>query len=597
MLVLAAAGAARGGDPAASLVVFAADRGIHVVATDARGRRTLTRHAPTGPVVAASRDGRAVFFSGGEGNRIWRVDLATRRATPIGPDRRRLSFAAVSPTGRLVAGYREPFLEIWTSDGRRLQSIRAFARNAFALEPPVWSADERRLAFAVDPFAALGHGGVYVATVGRDGVRRTAHGAFAPAWGPGGRLAALTPLPGRSDCPCEAVVGDAMGLRRTGRRAAAVGWTGSGELIVLTAGRLLVGGREVARRVAGFFGTSPRGRFVLGRRRGRLVVIPTRGGPDRALPVSASESALWAANGEIVFDNEFGELFAVRAAGGGGRRQLTRQVADAEPVLSPTGREVAFTRTTPRGSSVWIAAVAGRRPRRLTDGSRPQWSRDGEDLIVSDGSALGEDTQLPLYVVSRDGDRRRWFARGSSARWSPDGSHIAFLTRRARSGRSGTSFRRVLWVVRADGRERRGLRVVRNTLLFSPAWLGDGDAIGYGEDRELYIVDVRTRRRTRLHALPPGFVVAGTDLTVSPDGEWLAFRYARFDERYDYAPGLRIVRRDGALRRVLVPDGADVRSVVWLRSGEIVYERCKPGCALYAIPVGGRGAHRQLARL
>jgi dipeptidyl aminopeptidase/acylaminoacyl peptidase len=601
VLVFTAAGAtpASGAESPGSLVVFASEPGIHVARSDGGRRRALTRHAPTGPVVGASTDGRAVFFQAANDGGLWRLELSTRRVRPFGPSAARpLDPVAVSPTGRFVAGFSGRNLEVWSSAGKRIYAVRALPPNVFPAEPPAWSPAEKRLAYAVDPLESPARGGLWVAAIGAERPVRVARGGlFDPSWAPDGRLAALiTRKPDSVGCPCQAALIRSGRAERTGQEASDVAWSGRNELLVRTPQQtLLLAGREIANRVGPLWGISPDGDAALIQRGGRFVVVPLDRGEPRVLDAGASETAVWSASGEIVFDTPSDELYAIDARTGRGKRRLTLRVADYDPVLSPSGDTVAFARTTPRGQSVLLVPTTGGPARRVSAGSRPTWSPDGRSLIVSAGGpSRGDDSQLALYAVRRDGSGRRWLARGSSARWSPDGSRIVYLTRRATSSSSrGTSFRRTLWLMWADSRRpRRRLHVVTNTPLWGPEWVDTHAHVVYGVGRRIYTAGGDQARP--LLTLP--WRRAGTRLAVSPDREWIA---AQYYERAEYfsGRGLLIVRRDGKLRDVVVDARrANVQDVRWLPNGQLVYTNCVEDCALYAIPIGGRGPHRLIAR-
>ena len=110
----------------------------------------------------------------------------------------------------------------------------------------------------------------------------------------------------------------------------------------------------------------------------------------------------------------------------------------SDPQLSPDGERVAFTVTTPTRdtdgyeSSIWeVRADGSAPPRRLTHGrldSSPRWSPDGTHLAFLRSRGAGDPPQI--YVLPLDGgDARRLTRRPAGAGvpvWSPDGSLLAF---------------------------------------------------------------------------------------------------------------------------------------------------------------------------
>lgn len=110
----------------------------------------------------------------------------------------------------------------------------------------------------------------------------------------------------------------------------------------------------------------------------------------------------------------------------------------SDPKLSPDGATVAYVRnsmdkmTDRRRSSLWAAGTDGSSHRPITDGHEnafsPRWSPDGTRLLYLSKKAESDSTQI--YV--------RWLDSGQSARlttvekppgqiaWSPDSERIAF---------------------------------------------------------------------------------------------------------------------------------------------------------------------------
>ena len=130
----------------------------------------------------------------------------------------------------------------------------------------------------------------------------------------------------------------------------------------------------------------------------------------------------------------------------GHRRNMTpeditriRWVSDAQ--ISPDGQRVAFVVTTlceerdQYLSNIWMVAVDGGAPRRLTSGDKrdgaPRWSPDGTRLaFVSERQGQ---KRPQLYVMPLDGGesvRLTELAQGvADPVWSPDGRRLAFVSR------------------------------------------------------------------------------------------------------------------------------------------------------------------------
>lgn len=110
------------------------------------------------------------------------------------------------------------------------------------------------------------------------------------------------------------------------------------------------------------------------------------------------------------------------------------------PALSPDGKTAVFTvqdwsiEKNKSTSSLWLVDVAGGTPRRLTnapasDGS-PVWSPDGTRLAFT--SKRGDDEAASLYVMRTDGGEPEKILElpfGISApRWMPDGQRLVIVT-------------------------------------------------------------------------------------------------------------------------------------------------------------------------
>ena len=111
------------------------------------------------------------------------------------------------------------------------------------------------------------------------------------------------------------------------------------------------------------------------------------------------------------------------------------------PALSPDGKQVVFTvqewsvEKNKSTTNLWLVDVAGGEPRRLTtanasDGS-PRWSPDGTRIAFI--SKRGDDENNSLYILRRDGGEAEKIIElpysVSAPKWLPDGKGIVMATR------------------------------------------------------------------------------------------------------------------------------------------------------------------------
>jgi dipeptidyl aminopeptidase/acylaminoacyl peptidase len=104
----------------------------------------------------------------------------------------------------------------------------------------------------------------------------------------------------------------------------------------------------------------------------------------------------------------------------------------------------------------------------------PQISPDGSQIVYTRRhvNKIEDRFDASLWIMSADGSRNRFLARGSSPRWSPDGTRIAFLN----DGEPGGQQLWVRWMD-AEGATSQITRV--SDLLGDVRWSPDGKSIGF----------------------------------------------------------------------------------------------------------------------
>jgi Tol biopolymer transport system component len=252
-----------------------------------------------------------------------------------------------------------------------------------------------------------------------------------------------------------------------------------------------------------------------------------------------------------------------------------------EPVWSPDGRWLAFTREAPGTGypSIWRVRADGTGRRRVSrfgtglDAPRPSlpsWSPDSRRIVFNaqytvDGppNDAGEPpTDTGVFVARRDGSKPRRLRANTGftgPAWSSDGRRIALVTEGGAIGvmspRGGPL--RVL---------RRGLDV-RGRLQFSPDGKRLLTIVGFMPPT-ITILDVRTGKRTRIPAAEGELLGSAT---WTPDGRLGYVASAGWTPDGGLPPGsptrLFTIRRDGKGKRVLATLTTDISGdISWRRS-------------------------------
>ena len=364
-----------------------------------------------------------------------------------------------------------------------------------------------------------------------------------------------------------------------------------------------------------------------------VFVVRASGGHARNLTRSAEideQGAAWSPDGKrIAFGSQLrtkasSDIFAMNADGTDIVQLTTDREIDEAPAWSPDGRRIAFNSFRGQRHRIWVMNADGSNQHPITgigteSAVDPTWSPDGRRLAFS-----GADVE----IVNADGTGHRVVARGDAfaIEWSRSG-RIGFIrdtvdVRAVFSIRpNGTGLRRLtgpkcdaeglawspsgrafvvacsgrLWIYRADGKQRRRLRVrqprgaVERAVSFEDlSWSRAG--IAYAASSEGNDSDIRkmgaegtnprTLARSPLDEVEPA---------SSPNGRWVAYVVVlrkHGGELYLLDTRARRVRR---LTRNRVPEW----SPAWSWDGStIAFERSGD---LYTMRRNGTGIHRLTA--
>jgi Tol biopolymer transport system component len=126
------------------------------------------------------------------------------------------------------------------------------------------------------------------------------------------------------------------------------------------------------------------------------------------------------------FPGQGGAIWIRRADGSGTPRQLTAGPSDANPVMSPDGELLAFSRPPAGGEPrhLFVMQADGDdTPRDLGEGAKPDWSPDSKWIVYGQGGPG------PIMVVKVSDPSQKRTLTGpfnEAPAWSPDGRQIVY---------------------------------------------------------------------------------------------------------------------------------------------------------------------------
>jgi len=218
-----------------------------------------------------------------------------------------------------------------------------------------------------------------------------------------------------------------------------------------------------------------------------LYVAKVRNGKVRRLTDTDFEAGApsWSASGRIVFagegrDHRSSGLYAISPDGGAPTPLTPATSGDTAPAVSPDGRRVAFMSTRDGGKAqLYVMNLDGSGVRRLVDDPgraycNPQWSPDGRTLVFHTDIGDGLDQ---VWTVPVEGGAPTLLTgnvgNNMYPSWSTDGKRILY----AASPGGGGSYidDSVLVTMRSDGTDRRELGLRAFFARYSP----DGTQLAY----------------------------------------------------------------------------------------------------------------------
>lgn len=212
-----------------------------------------------------------------------------------------------------------------------------------------------------------------------------------------------------------------------------------------------------------------------------------------------------------------------------------------------------------------------------------KWSPDGEKIAFA-SDATGN---FDIYVMGSPTRNREKLTSDPANEWcpswSPDGKRIAFILNEVGTQIPG---KRRVYVMDADGTNRRRLTQSAGEEEFRPAWSPDGRSIAFTSNRDgewqIYVMNADGEKTslTKLTAIPGG----AQRPAWSPDGKKIAF---------DSNGDIWVMKADGGQQLALTQDGNGNGYPAWSPDGrKIIFQSHRDGNAeIYIMDADGSNQH------
>jgi Tol biopolymer transport system component len=175
----------------------------------------------------------------------------------------------------------------------------------------------------------------------------------------------------------------------------------------------------------GLFNLAPDGKHILFGNPEEFFSTDSAGQNQRLF--GSGLEPVWSPDGmHIAFSRYVGQqtdIFTADADGSNIKQITTLDTKDIQPVWSPDSKKIAFIRFDTNLPSIYSINSDGTSEAKITDGNTPAWSPDGSKIVFSETAQSG----TTISLIGSDGTGKTMLANGSKPRWSPDGRYILFL--------------------------------------------------------------------------------------------------------------------------------------------------------------------------
>ena len=235
---------------------------------------------------------------------------------------------------------------------------------------------------------------------------------------------------------------------------------------------------------------------------------------------------------------------------------LYRMQMLADVRISPDGEHVSYTlqrvdrETESKYSNLWVVPTSGGEPRQFTQGDQsdamPRWSPDGSQIAFLSKRTVKEKTPQIYLISFNGGEARKLTSIDGEIRemqWSPDGRKLLCAIRKTDAAE----------LEKTEQQKKLGVVARHYDRLFYKL---DGEGYLPHERTHLWLIDARTSKAKQLtdHAIWDEF-----NPTFSPDGTSIAFfsNHVADPDLDPYAIDLFVISADGGEpRKIKTPEGS-----------------------------------------